>query len=261
MTTPVIGTGPGMTDKQVQDAKDSRYLATPAWTDDTLKSAVQAELDACIDALVPLIEREQDARAARDTLADREHGIATLEGLIAEDRDAERRLLVSDPREAVNARVRANEATAMCAEATTQFIAVKAAVDRHDFDEAERQIAALVEQREYLMRVISNKDVRARLIADDNENREAMARRISHEHLTNLAAVLAFNDPKNLAEAADTTRRAKTKAEHERREAAALKTATAKPKPISTEVAGLTVFGQRVNPVAAGLGSTGGTVR
>ena len=93
--------------------EDERRAKDEPMTDGALLGRLEPELDATLDALVPLIQRDQDARAARDTLRDRELGISTLEGMIAEDRDAERRLMVSEPREAVNARVRANEATAM----------------------------------------------------------------------------------------------------------------------------------------------------
>lgn len=239
--------------------EDERRAKDEPMTDDALLGRLEPELDATLDALVPLIQRDQDARAARDRLRDRELGISTLEGMIAEDRDAERRLMVSDPREAVNARVRANEATAMRAEAVNQFVATKAAVERYDFDAASLEIGLLVSKREDLMHLIASKDARAYVLAADADDIKAARDRVLERSVRHTAILLEMNDPKRLAQATEAETLRKTKERHEAREEAGLRAAGASaPRKPSSNAAAVALdrmaHGGRVaSPVALGM--------
>jgi hypothetical protein len=237
---------------------DERLAKSKPLTDGALLAALTTELEATLDALVPLIQRDQDMRAARGTLRERELGISSLEGIIAEARENAQRLVTTDMKAAVAARLEADAASAMRAEAVTQYIALKADIELYDFNAATLAIAELVTTRERLVHTIESKEARAYVLQGEADNRSAALHRVIDRNARRSALLLESTNPKRIAEAHEAEVRARTKAEHERREEAALRNAPAPKRKPAPEVAGLTVFGERVNPVAAALHSTGG---
>jgi len=214
-----------------QALRDEEALARSDFTTpEALVAALEARRDVVLDTLVPLIQRDQDARAARDTLRDREVGISTLEGIISEARENAQRLMSTDVRAAVAARQEADAAQTMHDEATVQFVAVKASVDRYDFDGAALQIALLVTEREDIDRALKSTSMRQHMLAAERESILAARENVRDRERTHALLVLESSDPVRAAQAADAETRRLTKERHEAQEAAALARAP-RPRP------------------------------
>lgn len=259
-----------MTDTQkpqwLIDREDERLAKSEPHNDEALLAELSTELDATYDALVPLIERDQEIRAARATLRDREHGIGSLDGIVADARENATRLLNTDTRAAVAARQDAEAASAMRAEAVNALVATRASVEQYDFDAASLAIALLVTQREDLARAIASPELRAHMLAAEADNIRAARDRVVERSVRRTKLLLESSDPKLLAEAHLAETRAATKAEHERREAEGLNAAAVSAPRKTNNAAAIALErmarGERVgNPVEMARHSSGGMVR
>jgi hypothetical protein len=164
--------------KQAEIA-DERLVKSEHWTDADISAAIQENLNATVATLAPLVERDEKLREARALLPAREHGLDATDDVITAAIETEQEFRFSDPAKAVAARRTALDAQAMRSEAQVEYVAVKRDVEGYDFDKAAVEIARLVAQRQEFEEALASPELRAGMIAADEDNREAARARIS----------------------------------------------------------------------------------